>query len=99
MVLGHQACGAIHAAIESLTGGVTLPGHLPLLVDGVGPAVRAALKQPGDPLDNAIRENIRQTVAQLKTAEPILGKFVANRKLDIVGAVYDLASGRIELVA
>jgi carbonic anhydrase len=98
IVLGHQACGAVDAAIKSITSGTTLPGHLPSLVTALAPAVNAARDQPGDRLDNAIRQNIVLTVAGVKTATPILSNAVDEKKLRVVGAVYDLADGRIALV-
>jgi carbonic anhydrase len=98
MVLGHQACGAVDAAIKSIKSSSTLPGHLPSLVAALAPAVKAALDQPGDDLDNAIRQNVVLTVAGIKTATPILSQAVDEKKLRVVGAVYDLADGRVALV-
>jgi carbonic anhydrase len=99
MVLGHQACGAVEAAIKSIKGGTTLPGHLPSLVAALAPAVKAAADQPGDNLDNAIKQNVVLTVDRIKTATPILSKAVEEKKLRVVGAVYDLADGRVALVS
>jgi carbonic anhydrase len=98
MVLGHQGCGAVDAAIQSIRDGVTLPGHLPALVGNLGPAVKAALAEHGNTLHNAIRNNVAMNVERLKTATPILSKFVDENKIRVVGAVYDLHSGRIELL-
>jgi carbonic anhydrase len=98
LVLGHKACGAVDAAIKSIKGGTTLPGHLPSLVTALAPAVKAALDQPGDSLDNAIKQNVVQTVARARTATPILSQAVEENKLKVVGAVYDLGSGRVALV-
>ena len=98
MVLGHQACGAVDAAINSIKSGATLPGHLPSLVSALAPAVKAAIGQPGNNLDNAIRQNVVLTVAAIKTATPILSKAVEEKKIGVVGAVYNLASGRVALV-
>jgi carbonic anhydrase len=98
MVLGHQACGAVEAAIKSIKSGTTLPGHLPSLVAALAPAVKAALDQPGDNLDNAIRQNVVLTVDKMRSATPILSRAVEERKVRIVGAVYDLADGRVALV-
>jgi carbonic anhydrase len=98
MVLGHQACGAVDAAIKSIKGNTTLPGHLPSLVTTLAPAVKAALDEPGDTLDNAIRRNVVLTVAAMKSATPILSKAVEEKKIRIVGGVYDLADGRVMLV-
>src|SRR6267142_1353194 len=48
LVLGHDSCGAIDAAIKSLKDNTTLPGRLPSLVEGVALAVKAVLAQGGD---------------------------------------------------
>jgi carbonic anhydrase len=98
VVLGHQACGAVDAAIKSIKTSTTLPGHLPSLVTALTPAVNAARDQPGDNLDNAIRQNVVLTVAAVKIATPILSKAVDEKKLRVVGAVYDLADGRVVMV-
>ena len=72
MVLGHDSCGAVDAAIKSLKDNSTLPGHLPSLVSAITPAVKATEGRPGDRLANAIRQNVIDNVAKLKTATPIL---------------------------
>src|SRR3954447_25780850 len=71
MVLGHQACGAIEAAMKSIADGSTLPGHLPSLVTALKPAVEAACGKPGDALENAVRQNVIINVDKLKSASPI----------------------------
>jgi carbonic anhydrase len=98
MVLGHEACGAVGAAIKSIKDNTTLPGHLPALVTSISPAVKAVLDKPGDTLKNAIRQNVILNVEKLKTAAPILSKAVEEKKVGVVGAVYNLANGRIEMV-
>jgi carbonic anhydrase len=99
MVMGHGSCGAVTAAVESVKTGVAPPGHLPSLVDGIAPAVRAVQGAPGDLLANAIKENVVQTVAKLKAAGPILSEAAEGGKVRIVGGVYNLADGRVDLVA
>jgi carbonic anhydrase len=99
MVMGHGGCGAVAATIESLKTGVAPPGHLPSLVANIAPAVQAAQGMPGDLLANAIRENVIQTVAKLKAAGPIISAAATQGKVRIVGGVYSLADGRVDLVA
>jgi carbonic anhydrase len=99
MVLGHDACGAVDATLKSIKDNTTLPGHLPSLVTRLAAAAKAGAAQPGDPLGNAIRQNVIDTVANLKAATPILAAAVAQQKLKIVGGIYKLADGRVELVA
>ena len=98
MVLGHQSCGAVDAAIKSIKDGQTLPGHLPSLVAALSPAVKATLGQPGNALDNATRQNVLLNVAKLKTATPIIDDAVANKKIKIVGALYRLDTGRVDII-
>jgi carbonic anhydrase len=99
MVLGHQSCGAVDAAIKSIRDGTTLPGHLPSLVEAIGPAVRDTQGKPGDALENAIKQNVLLNVERLKAATPIIEAFVSEKKVQVVGAVYHLDDGRIELLS
>ena len=99
MVLGHEACGAVDATIKSLKDNTTLPGHLPSLVSAIAPAVRATKDKPGDPLANATRQNVIDNVAKLKAATPILNAAVEQGKLKIVGGIYHLGDGKVELIA
>jgi carbonic anhydrase len=98
LVLGHESCGAVGATINSLKDNTTLPGHLPSLVAALAPAVRAVADQPGDKLANATRRNVIDNVAKLKAATPILNDAVEKGKLKIVGGVYRLGDGKVELV-
>ena len=99
MVLGHDACGAVDATIKSLKDNTTLPGHLPSLVTSLTPAVKAASGSPGDLLDNAIRQNVIDNVAKLKSATPILSSALEQRKLKVVGGIYRLRDGRVEMIS
>ncbi|HKN09190.1 MAG TPA: carbonic anhydrase, partial [Pseudomonadota bacterium] len=71
----------------------------PELVAAIKPAVIVAERtQTGNLLDNAIAENVRRQVARLKNSPPVVQKFYAGKKIDIVGAVYDLSTGKIALL-
>ena len=98
MVLGHDACGAVDAAIKSVKDGTTLPGHLPSLVTALKPAVDAVKDKPGDMLVNAIRSNVALNVDKLKAAAPILKVAVDDKKIRVVGGVYELKTGRVALL-
>src|ERR1700733_12347820 len=99
LVLGHDSCGAVDATIKSLKDNTTLPGHLPSLVPPPPPAVKAVAQQPGNPLDNAIRQNVIDNVAKLKSATPILSAAVGQGKLKVVGGIYRLGDGRVDMIA
>jgi len=98
MVLGHESCGAVDATLKSLKDNTTLPGHLPSLVTRLTLAAKGSAGQPGDPLNNAIRQNVIDNVGNLKAATPILAKAVTEQKLKIVGGIYKLADGKVELI-
>ncbi len=98
LVLGHDACGAVDATIKSLKDDKPMPGHIPSLVTGIAPAVKAVSSQSGDTLNNAIRQNVIDNVAKLKSAMPILGAAVDDKKLKVVGGIYRLKSGKVEMV-
>ena len=98
LVLGHEGCGAVDSTIKSMKDGTTLPGHLPSLVAAVRPAVEAVQDQPGDLLTNAIRRNVAVNVEKLKAAAPILKAAVDDKKIRIVGGIYALKSGRVDLL-
>ena len=100
LVLGHTSCGAVDAAIKALRNKDKLPGHLPDLVRAIKPAVvRAERARKGrDLLSDAIVENVRLNVSRLQTAAPILKRFHDERRIQVIGAMYDLATGRVTLV-
>jgi len=95
VVLGHDKCGAVSAAIDAEKGG-KLPGHLPELVAHIQPAVKATKAEKGDWLANAIRENVRLNVEHLKTASPIISRAVEEKKVMVVGGIYKLEDGKVE---
>jgi len=99
MVLGHESCGAIDATINSLRDGTTLPGRLPSIVAAIAPAVKAVSQQGGDTLGKAIRQNVIDNVAKLRSATPILGAAVEQGKLKVVGGIYRLKDGEVDRVA
>jgi carbonic anhydrase len=99
LVLGHDACGAVDATIKSLKDDKPLPGHMPTLVTGLSPAVKAVAQQQGNVLDNAIRQNVIDTVAKLKGAAPILNAAIDGGKLKVVGGIYRLKDGKVDMVA
>jgi carbonic anhydrase len=98
LVLGHESCGAVDATIKSLKDGTTLPGQLPSLVTAIAPAVKEVSGQPGDLLANATRQNVIDNVAKLGSATPVLNAAVAQGKLKVVGGIYRLGDGRVEMV-
>jgi carbonic anhydrase len=98
MVLGHSNCGAVKAAIKHIDDHEDLPGSIDNLVNLVKPAVEQVRGKPGDQLANAIRANVELGVERLEGLEPLLAGPVRAGKLKVVGATYDLASGRVKVL-
>jgi carbonic anhydrase len=98
VVLGHEKCGAVKAAVDHIDANDTLPGSIRDLVELIRPAAAAARGKPGDKLENAIEANIQQSVERLKGLDPILSDFVKKRSLKVAGAVYELRTGRVRVL-
>jgi carbonic anhydrase len=98
MVMGHSQCGAVKAAIKHIDAHDFLPGSIGDLVETIKPAVSLAANKPGDLLENAIRTNVERGVARLSSLEPILADNIRKGKLKIVGATYNLKTGKVEMV-
>jgi carbonic anhydrase len=98
IVLGHSACGAVKAAVAHIDANDTLPGSIRELVDLIRPAAASVRGKPGDKVNNAIDANVKMSVDRLKTLDPILAPLVKTGELKVVGGVYDLRSGRVNLL-
>lgn len=94
VVMGHERCGAVHAALEA-EHHAEVPGNIASLVAAVAPAIEQGETHPGDRLDNAVRANVALTVKRLREST-MLRDAIAAGKLEILGARYDLDTGEIE---
>jgi carbonic anhydrase len=99
VVLGHERCGAVEAAVSVVQDNATYPGSIGQMIEPIIPAVLKAAsgsKLKGEELlDAAVHENVRRTVNRLRTSEPSLIEPLRNGKLKVVGARYDLDDGRV----
>ena len=98
IVLGHSQCGAVKAAIQHIDLQDGPPGSIGGLVDLIKPAVASVKGKPGDQLENAIRANVGVGVDRLKALEPIMADRINKGELKVVGAVYDLRTGRVNVL-
>ncbi|GAB3803512.1 carbonic anhydrase [Humibacter antri] len=101
VVLGHESCGAVRAAIDSSApGAAPLPPNIAGLIAPIVPAVRRVAGEATDPAAvdaaRAGREHLRDTVAELLRRSEIVAQAVADGELAIVGANYRLTSGAVE---
>jgi carbonic anhydrase len=94
LVLGHERCGAVKAALEDHP----VPGKIGSVLDIIKPAVVASKGESGDPLKNAVIANINNQIATLKTS-PVVTDLIKAGKLKIIGGYYDLDTGIVTPVA
>ena len=95
VVLGHTECGAVAAAVERPE---DVPGHIVTLINEIKPAVAKCAHLPGNPVNNAVRQNVIDQVSNLRDLDPILHKKYKNGEILIVGAVYDIHTGKVEFL-
>ena len=99
MVLGHQDCGAVKASLKQVKGGEAPPGDIPAVLAPILPAAQSVKSDPAaTQLDAAIQQNVRNQVAALSASAAVLQPAVAAGTLKIVGAEYQLASGRVTIL-
>ena len=96
VVLGHERCGAVKAAMDVLEEQGTAPAEIEYLVEALAPAVEQGRRMGGDPWNQAVRAQISLVVNQLRQT-PLLKNALAEGTLKIVGAYYDLETGRIDI--
>ena len=94
MVLGHESCGAVTAAVE----GGEASGSIEMIVESIQPAVEMTAGQKGDPVNNAVKAQAQLVAEKLRTTEPILAPAVESGAIQIVAARYDLETGRVVLL-
>lgn len=98
VVLGHQSCGAVDAAMKLPE---NPPGHVVTLINAIKPAAlkaKAANLSASEELDLAVRSNVLEQVNLLRNLEPLLSRKFASGETLIVGAVYNMQSGKVEFL-
>lgn len=93
LVLGHQDCGAVKAALS----GAEAPLHLCSILQAIVPAVENAKHCTGELLPNAIRANIDFNIDKLKSASPVLRKAIPAKGLQIIGAIHNIYDGNVDM--
>jgi carbonic anhydrase len=92
VVLGHQSCGAVDAAMKTVTAKGKAPGHIQSLVTAIKPVVDSTPK--GDP-DTMIKANVKHVVDALRSSTPILKARVDSGDIQVIGGYYTLDSGAV----
>lgn len=95
VVLGHERCGAIQAAKETIVANAKAPGHIQSLVEAIRPAVEATT---GADAEATAKANVLNVVYSLRHSAPILHEMVEAGAVAVVGAHYDLDTGAVEFL-
>lgn len=102
VVLGHDECGAVLAAIDSQSADAKpLPPHITQLISKITPAVQRIARNTEPPFDTSGidssevgREHLRDTITELIEASELISDAIAAGTLAVVGANYRLLEGR-----
>ena len=102
IVLGHDQCGAVRAAIDSARADAApLPPHIAHLIAPIAPAVQRVVTEQGlgagalPDISEVVREHLHDTVAELLEGSELISDAIAAGTLAVVGANYRLAEGRV----
>ncbi len=95
VVLGHERCGAIKAARETIAAKGEAPGHIQSLVKAIAPAVEATVGQDAEATAKA---NELYVAKELRESAPILKEMVEKGTVSVVAAHYDLDTGAVEFL-
>ncbi|PWT74368.1 MAG: carbonic anhydrase [Proteobacteria bacterium] len=99
LVMGHEGCGAVKAAIASKFHGATQKSRIEVLLQNILPALDDldGTRPPEALLRLAVEANVRHTVATLLETQEAKSRLAAG-EMKLVGAVYDLESGRVRFL-
>ena len=95
VVLGHERCGAVKAAKETIAAKAEAPGHIQSLVKAIAPAVATTTGADAEATGKA---NVLNVAQALRDSAPILKETVEKGSVSVVGAYYDLDTGAVEFL-
>ncbi|HEY6153315.1 MAG TPA: carbonic anhydrase [Candidatus Udaeobacter sp.] len=95
VVLGHQSCGAVDAAMKTVAAKSKAPGHIQSLVAAIKPVVDSA---PKADLDAMIKANVKHVVDALRSSTPILKARVNSGEVQVIGGYYTLDTGVVSFL-
>src|SRR5271166_4598036 len=99
LVLGHQGCGAVKAALDSKLHQVQHHSRIQMLVDNILTALRELPDTPADErLDYAVEANVQWSMRQLAES-PEGSRALEEGRAKLMGAIYEITSGRVRYLA
>ena len=101
VVMGHTSCGAVKGACDNAT-----LGNLTQMLGKITPAVDATTTDPGEErtsknsnfVNRVALKNIEMTIDDINQQSPVLKEMVDNKEVGIVGAMYDVSTGKVEFL-
>ena len=99
LVLGHEGCGAVSAAVDAHFHNVRYRSRISKLVSKIVPAIRALNPKlpPDQLLSQGIEANVRWTMKQIRSSPEGKARVVEGR-VKLTGAIYDIKSGRVRFL-
>lgn len=99
VVLGHEGCGAVKAALKTKLEGHEHRSHIQTLIENILPGlpnIGAHLSEE-EQLTRAVQANVRWSIHQI--LESVEGQNAARAGIKLVGGVYEIASGHVRLLS
>jgi carbonic anhydrase len=98
VVLGHNSCGAVKAAIGAVDDGEVPPGFIRDVVERVAPTILLGKRDGLSRVDEFEERHVKETLAQLVSRSSAIAERVSAGTVALAGVVYHLADGRAALV-
>jgi len=92
VVLGHQSCGAVGAAMKTVAAKGKAPGHIQSLVTAIKPVINST---PKADLETMTKANAKHVVDALRSSAPILKARVDSGEVQVIGGYYSLDTGAV----
>jgi carbonic anhydrase len=97
VVLGHEYCGAVQAALDTLHRGAQHDSRIQILVDSIVPGLGGVDPDATDSLSRGVEQNVRWTVRQIRNTAEAQARKVEGR-MRIVGVVFEIATGKLRVL-
>lgn len=97
VVLGHDSCGAVKAALAAIDDGTIPGGFVRDVVERVAPSILMGRREGLSRVDEFEKRHVCETVAQLTSRSAVIAERVAAGTVAVAGVTYHLADGRAEL--
>lgn len=99
VVLGHEGCGAVKAAIRAVREQIEFPGAIGMLAAAIKPTIEKIADSSDSLLPKAVEANVVANVNSLKSTEPLLATRFHSKQVRLLGAIYDLKTGLVRFLS